>query len=49
MSGGPKVDEERLKQLFGDAAEPALAIYTEARADKSPEMAWIDIMSDLVA
>ncbi len=47
MSGGPKVDEEQLKQLFGDAAEPALATYTAARADKSPELAWIDIMSDL--
>jgi para-nitrobenzyl esterase len=23
-------------------------VYTEARADKSPELAWIDIMSDLV-
>jgi para-nitrobenzyl esterase len=48
MSGGPKVDEEQLKQIFGDEAKPALAMYTEARADKSPELAWIDIMSDLV-
>jgi para-nitrobenzyl esterase len=48
MSGGPKVDEEQLKQLFGDAAEPALTTYTEARADKSPELAWIDLMSDMV-
>jgi para-nitrobenzyl esterase len=48
MSGGPKVDEELLKQIFGDAAKPVLAIYTEARADQSPELAWIDIMSDLV-
>jgi para-nitrobenzyl esterase len=48
MSGGPKVDEVQLKQLFGDEAQHALAIYTEARADKSPELAWIDIMSDLV-
>jgi para-nitrobenzyl esterase len=23
-------------------------MYTEARADKSPELAWIDIMSDMV-
>jgi para-nitrobenzyl esterase len=48
MSGGPKVDEEQLKQIFGDAAETALTIYTEARADKSPALAWIDLMSDLV-
>jgi para-nitrobenzyl esterase len=48
MSGGPQVDEEQLKQLFGDAANPALATYTQARADQSPELAWIDIMSDLV-
>ena len=37
-----------LKQLFGDAAKPVLAIYTEARADQEPSLAWIDIMSDLV-
>lgn len=48
MSGGPKVDEEQLKRIFGDAARQALATYTETRADKSPEMAWIDIMGDLV-
>jgi para-nitrobenzyl esterase len=48
MSGGPQVDEAQLKQLFGDAAESALALYTEARADKSRELAWIDLMSDLV-
>jgi para-nitrobenzyl esterase len=48
MSGGPKVDEQQLKQLFGDAAEPALALYTETRDDQSPELAWIDIMSDLI-
>src|SRR6266567_4168655 len=48
MSGGPKVDEEQLKRLFGDEAKPALIMYTEARADKSPELAWIDIMSDMV-
>lgn len=48
MSGGPKVDEEQLKQLFGDGAKTVLATYTQARADKSPELAWIDIMSDLV-
>jgi para-nitrobenzyl esterase len=48
MSGGPKVDEVQLTQLFGDEAQRALAIYTEARADTSPELAWIDIMSDLV-
>jgi len=48
MSGGAKVDEVLLKQIFGDEAKPVLAMYTEARADKSPELAWIDIMSDLV-
>ena len=48
MSGGSKVDEEQLKQIFGDEAKPALAMYTEARADTLPELAWIDIMSDLV-
>ena len=48
MSGGPKVDEEQLKQIFGNEAKPALAMYTEARADTSPELAWIDIMSDMV-
>src|SRR2546421_8463866 len=48
MSGGPQVDEEQLTQLFGDEAKPALAIYIEARADTSPELAWIDMMSDLV-
>jgi len=48
MSGGPKVEEELLKQIFGDEAKAVLATYTEARADKSPELAWIDIMSDLV-
>ena len=48
MSGGPKVDEEQLTRIFGDEARQALAVYTEARADQSPELAWIDIMSDLV-
>jgi para-nitrobenzyl esterase len=48
MSGGPKVDEVQLKRIFGDEARQALAMYTEARADKSPELAWIDIMSDWV-
>ena len=48
LSGGPNVDEEQLKQIFGDAAQQVLATYTQARADKSPELAWIDIMSDLV-
>ena len=48
LSGGPKVDEEQLKRIFGDEAQQALTQYTEARADKSPELAWIDIMSDLV-
>ena len=48
LSGGPKVDEEQLKRIFGDAAQHALAMYTEARADQSPELAWIDIMSDMV-
>ena len=48
MSGGPKVDEELLKWIFGDEARQALTMYTEARADKSPELAWIDIMGDMV-
>jgi para-nitrobenzyl esterase len=48
MSGGPQVDAEQLTQLFGDQARPTLAMYTEARADQSPELAWIDLMSDLV-
>jgi len=48
MSGGPKVDEEQLKQIFGDEAKPALAMYTQARTDQSKDAAWIDIMSDLV-
>jgi para-nitrobenzyl esterase len=48
MSAGPKVDEEQLQQIFGDEAKPALATYTQARADKSKDAAWIDIMSDLV-
>ena len=48
LSGGPKVNEEQLKQIFGDEAQHVLETYTEARADKSPELAWIDIMSDLV-
>lgn len=48
LSGGPKVDEAQLKQLFGDEAQHTLAVYTEARADRSPELAWVDLMSDLV-
>src|SRR5256884_2593907 len=48
MSGGPKGDEEQLKRVFGDAAQHVFAIETEARADKSPELAWVDIMSDMV-
>jgi para-nitrobenzyl esterase len=48
MSGGPRVDEELLKQIFGDQAKTVLDTYTEARANTSPEQAWIDIMSDLV-
>jgi para-nitrobenzyl esterase len=48
MSGGARVDEQQLKQLFGDEAQHVLTTYTEARTDKSPELAWIDIMSDLV-
>lgn len=48
MSGGPKVDEKLLTQLFGDAAQQVLAMYMEARTDGSKELAWIDLMSDLV-
>lgn len=48
MSGGATVDEEQLKQIFGDAAKSALAQYAQARADQSKDAAWIDFMSDLV-
>src|SRR5215472_8834721 len=48
LSGGPQVDEQQLTQLFGDEAKPVLAAYTQARADRSKELAWVDIMSDLV-
>lgn len=48
MNGGPKVDEEQLQRLFNDAASQVLATYTEARTDQSPELAWVDIMSDLI-
>jgi para-nitrobenzyl esterase len=48
LSGRSTVDEQQLKQIFGDEAQRVLATYTEARADKSPELAWIDIMSDRV-
>src|SRR5262249_20032384 len=37
MRGSSEVDDEQLTQIFGDAAKSALAIYTEARADGSPE------------
>lgn len=47
-SGGPQVDEEQLTRIFGAEAQRVLALYTEARADQSRELAWIDIMSDLV-
>lgn len=42
------MDEEQLGRIFGNVAEPALARYTQARADRSRDGAWIDIMSDLV-
>src|SRR6266568_4077151 len=48
LSGGPQVDEQQLTQLFGDEAKPVLAAYTQARADRSKELAWVDLMSDLV-
>jgi para-nitrobenzyl esterase len=48
MGGGAKVDEEQLKRTFGDQAESALVMYTQARTDQSPEFAWIDIMSDKI-
>jgi para-nitrobenzyl esterase len=48
MSGGPKIDEAQLKRVFGDAAPEVLAMYTEARADASAELAWVDIMSDQI-
>src|SRR5205807_3105039 len=46
MSGGPKVDEVQLTQLFGDEAKPALAIYTEAGADQRKVVAWIETITD---
>lgn len=48
MAGGPKIDEAQLTRLFGDEAAQVLATYTQARADASPELAWVDIMSDLI-
>src|SRR5258706_7567340 len=48
LSGGPQVDEQQLTQLFGEEAKPVLAAYTQARADQSQVLAWVDIMSDLV-
>lgn len=48
MSRASTVDEELLGRIFGDEAQHALAMYTQARADASSEMAWIDIMGDLV-
>lgn len=48
MSRGPQVDEEQLTRIFGAEAHHALALYTEARDDRSRELAWVDIMSDLV-
>ncbi len=48
LSGGPQVDAELLTQLFGEKAEQVLAAYTQARADQSEELAWVDLMSDLV-
>jgi len=48
MTGGPKIDETQLTRLFGDAAPQVLTLYTQARADASPELAWVDIMSDLI-
>lgn len=48
MSGGPKVDEEQLARTFGERASQALALYTQARADASVDLAWVDIMSDQI-
>ncbi|HET8840499.1 MAG TPA: carboxylesterase/lipase family protein [Ktedonobacteraceae bacterium] len=48
MSRASTVDEELLGRIFGDEAQHALSMYTQARADASSEMAWIDIMGDLV-
>lgn len=48
MSGGQMADDGLLKLTFGDAAQQALAVYTEARADKSPELALMDIVGDIV-
>ncbi len=48
LGGGPQVDEQQLTQHFGDEAQAALALYTQARADQSKELAWVDIMSDMI-
>ncbi|WP_162179533.1 carboxylesterase/lipase family protein [Thermogemmatispora carboxidivorans] len=48
MGGGAQINEALLRRLFGDAAQQVLARYTEAREDHSPELAWIDLMGDLV-
>ncbi len=48
MSGGPQVDEALLTRLFDDSAQQVLSLYSAAREDHSPELAWIDLMSDLI-
>jgi para-nitrobenzyl esterase len=48
MTGGPKVDEEKLGRLFSGDFQHALALYAAARADESPEWAWTDLVGDLM-
>ncbi|MBX5450937.1 carboxylesterase/lipase family protein [Thermogemmatispora sp.] len=48
MGGGAQINEALLRRLFGDAAQQVLARYIAAREDHSPELAWIDLMGDLV-
>jgi para-nitrobenzyl esterase len=43
---GPQVNEKRLKKIFGDAANEALAIYTEDTESKTQSDAWSDILTD---
>ena len=48
LSGGAQADEQLLTRLFGDSAQQVLSQYIAAREDHSPELAWIDLMGDLV-
>jgi para-nitrobenzyl esterase len=43
---GPQVNEKRLQEFFGDAAQETLAIYTNDTESKTPSDAWSDILTD---